>query len=146
MAERKKPGSEAKKTAKVETAKKEPKNAASKAAAKKTAAAPAAEPNPALAAPKPAGGPVTPVAPAPGPAAKVAPKPRPAPAAPKRVPEKAVRVTQVRSPAGRFAYQRATLRGLGLDRINRSSVLEDTPAVRGMIERVRHLVRIDPVA
>jgi len=62
------------------------------------------------------------------------------------VPEKAVKVTQVRSPAGRFAYQRATLRGLGLDRINRSRVLEDTPAVRGMIERVRHLVRIDPVA
>jgi large subunit ribosomal protein L30 len=55
-------------------------------------------------------------------------------------------VTQIRSPAGRFAYQRATLRGLGLDRINRSCVLEDTPAVRGMIERVRHLVRIDPVA
>jgi large subunit ribosomal protein L30 len=54
-----------------------------------------------------------------------------------------VKVTQVRSPAGRFAYQRATLRGLGLDRINRSNVLEDTPAVRGMIERVKHLVRID---
>jgi large subunit ribosomal protein L30 len=62
------------------------------------------------------------------------------------VPEKTVKVTQVRSPAGRYAYQRATLRGLGLDRINRSSVLEDTPAVRGMIERVKHLVRIDPAA
>jgi large subunit ribosomal protein L30 len=62
------------------------------------------------------------------------------------VPERAVKVTQIRSAAGRFAYQRATLRGLGLDRINRSRVLEDTPAVRGMIERVRHLVRIDPVA
>jgi large subunit ribosomal protein L30 len=55
-------------------------------------------------------------------------------------------VTQIRSAAGRFANQRATLRGLGLDRINRSRVLEDTLAVRGMIERVRHLVRIDPVA
>ncbi|HKF70593.1 MAG TPA: 50S ribosomal protein L30 [Stellaceae bacterium] len=62
------------------------------------------------------------------------------------MPEKAVKVTQVKSPAGRFAYQRATLRGLGLDRINRSRVLEDTPAVRGMIERVKHLVRIDAVA
>ncbi|HXP76791.1 MAG TPA: 50S ribosomal protein L30 [Stellaceae bacterium] len=55
-------------------------------------------------------------------------------------------MTQVRSAAGRFAYQRATLRGLGLGQINCSRVLEDTPAVRGMIERVRHLVRIDPVA
>ncbi|HKX06927.1 MAG TPA: 50S ribosomal protein L30 [Stellaceae bacterium] len=62
------------------------------------------------------------------------------------MPEKTVKVTQVRSPAGRYAYQRATLRGLGLDRINRSSVLEDTPAVRGMIARVQHLVRIDPAA
>src|SRR5579885_930310 len=86
---------------------------------------------------------------APAPAARApeskAAAPKPAPKA-KQAPEKTVKVTQVRSPAGRFAYQRATLRGLGLDRINRSSVLEDTPAVRGMIERVRHLVRIDPVA
>ena len=73
-------------------------------------------------------------------------EPKKAAPKPKRVPEKAVKVTQLRSPAGRFAYQRATLKGLGLDRINRSRVLEDTPAVRGMIERVRHLVRIDPVA
>jgi len=59
---------------------------------------------------------------------------------------KTVRVTQVRSPAGRYAYQRATLRGLGLDKMNRSRVLEDTPAVRGMIERVKHLIRVEPVA
>ncbi len=115
----KKPEGEAKKkVAKPEGAKKEPK----KAAAKK----PAAEAAP------------------PAPAAKAA-APKPAPK-PKRAPEKTVKVTQVRSPAGRFAYQRATLRGLGLDRINRSNVLEDTPAVRGMIQRVKHLVRIDPVA
>ena len=123
----KRPEADAKKKApKAEAAKKAPK----KAAAKKPAAeaAPAAAPAPAA-----------PVA-----KAKVA-APRPAPA-PKRVPEKTVKVTQVRSPAGRYAYQRATLRGLGLDRINRSSVLEDTPAVRGMIERVKHLVRIDPAA
>ena len=144
MAEKKKPEAEARKKApKPEAANKEPKKAAPKAAAKKAAAAPA-EPAPADAPAAPA-----PVAAAPrrAPAAKVIlPKPRPAPPAPKRIPEKAVKVTQIRSPAGRFAYQRATLRGLGLDRINRSCVLEDTPAVRGMIERVRHLVRIDPVA
>ena len=139
MAEKeKKPAGEVKKKApKAEAAKKEPKKAAPKAAAKKAPtaeAAPVAAHAPAEPRPAPA------AAPKPAPAAKVAaPKP-------KRVPEKAVKVTQLRSPAGRFAYQRATLKGLGLDRINRSRVLEDTPAVRGMIERVRHLVRIDPVA
>ena len=123
----KKPEADAKKKApKAAAAKKEPK----KAAAKKPAAeiVPAAAPAPAA-----------PVAEAKIAAPKAEPKP-------KRVPEKTVKVTQVRSPAGRYAYQRATLRGLGLDRINRSSVLEDTPAVRGMIERVKHLVRIDPAA
>ena len=132
----KKPEADAKKKApKAEAVKKEPKKAAPKAAAKKAASPPEAVSS------------AAPAQPTAAPAAKVAaPKPRPAPPAPKRAPEKAVKVTQVRSPAGRFAYQRATLRGLGLDRINRSRVLEDTPAVRGMIERVRHLVRIDPVA
>ena len=137
MAEKeKKPEADAKKKApKAEAVKKEPKKAAPKAAAKKAASPPEAVSS------------AAPAQPTAAPAAKVAaPKPRPAPPAPKRAPEKAVKVTQVRSPAGRFAYQRATLRGLGLDRINRSRVLEDTPAVRGMIERVRHLVRIDPVA
>src|SRR5579862_9528011 len=129
-----KPEGEARKKApKPEGAKKEPK----KAAAKKPAEAPLAETAAPAAMPKPASS-------SPPKAVKAAaPKPTPKP---KRVPEKTVKVTQVRSPAGRFAYQRATLRGLGLDRINRSNVLEDTPAVRGMIERVRHLVRIDPIA
>jgi len=141
MAEKeKKPEREGKKKApKAEAANKEPKKAAPKAAATKAVtaeAAPVAAAAPAEARPA--------AAPKPAPAPKVAaPKPPPAP---RRVPEKAVKVTQVRSPAGRFAYQRATLKGLGLDRINRSRVLEDTPAVRGMIERVRHLVRTDPVA
>jgi large subunit ribosomal protein L30 len=53
-----------------------------------------------------------------------------------------VKVTQIGSPIGRQAYQRATLKGLGLDKINRSSVLEDTPSIRGMIENVKHLVRV----
>ncbi|HUB96763.1 MAG TPA: 50S ribosomal protein L30 [Stellaceae bacterium] len=54
-------------------------------------------------------------------------------------------MTQVKSPAGRYAYQRATLKGLGLNKMNRTRVLEDTPSVRGMIEAVKHLIRIDPV-
>ena len=51
-------------------------------------------------------------------------------------------VRQIGSPIGRQAYQRATLKGLGLSKMHRSRVLEDTPAVRGMIEQVQHL-RVD---
>ena len=57
--------------------------------------------------------------------------------------DKKVKITQVGSPIGRETYQEATLKGLGLNRLNRSRVLEDTPSVRGMIERVRHLVRVE---
>jgi large subunit ribosomal protein L30 len=51
-------------------------------------------------------------------------------------------VEQIKSPIGRPASQRATLIGLGLNRIGRRSSLEDTPAVRGMIAKVAHLVRV----
>jgi large subunit ribosomal protein L30 len=51
-------------------------------------------------------------------------------------------VEQIRSPIGRPASQRATLTGLGLNRIGQRSSLEDTAAVRGMIAKVAHLVRI----
>ena len=54
-----------------------------------------------------------------------------------------VKVTQIGSPIGRQAYQRATLKGLGLNKLRRTKVLEDTPAVRGMIESVRHLIEVD---
>jgi large subunit ribosomal protein L30 len=54
-----------------------------------------------------------------------------------------VRVTQVGSPIGRRKDQRETLKGLGLDKMHRTRDLEDTPAVRGMIEKVRHLVRVE---
>ncbi|MEE8499137.1 MAG: 50S ribosomal protein L30, partial [Kiloniellales bacterium] len=49
---------------------------------------------------------------------------------------KKLKVTQVASPIGRTKDQRATLIGLGLNKINRSRELEDTPAVRGMIAKV----------
>jgi large subunit ribosomal protein L30 len=61
----------------------------------------------------------------------------------KKSDKKTVRVTQVASPAGRYAYQRQTLIGLGLNKMRRSRELEDTAAVRGMINKVRHLVRLD---
>jgi large subunit ribosomal protein L30 len=54
-----------------------------------------------------------------------------------------VTVRQIASAAGREAYQRATLKGLGLDKLNRVKTLEDTPAVRGMIARVHHLIRVE---
>ncbi|SCA55281.1 50S ribosomal subunit protein L30 [Candidatus Terasakiella magnetica] len=56
--------------------------------------------------------------------------------------KKTVKVQQVGSPIGRKKDQRATLVGLGLNKINRVSELEDTPSVRGMIAKVQHLVEI----
>lgn len=56
---------------------------------------------------------------------------------------KTITVTQTGSPIGRRKDQRQTLVGLGLDKMNRSRTLEDTPAVRGMIEKVKHLVRVE---
>ena len=59
--------------------------------------------------------------------------------------EKVVRVTQVGSPIGRRRDQRQTLIGLGLNKMHRTRELEDSPAVRGMIAKVSHLVRIEEV-
>ena len=56
-----------------------------------------------------------------------------------------LRVTQTGSPIGRPADQRRTLIGLGLNRMGRTRELEDTPAVRGMLVKVRHLVRWEDV-
>jgi len=56
--------------------------------------------------------------------------------------KKTVTVQQVRSAIRRPQNQTQTLKGLGLNKINRTRTLEDTPAVRGMIRKVRHLVRV----
>ena len=53
-----------------------------------------------------------------------------------------VKVTLVRSVAGTTTDHRATVRGLGLRRLNSSRVLEDTPAVRGMINKVSYLIKV----
>ena len=55
---------------------------------------------------------------------------------------KTITVEQIGSPIRRVAAQRQTLIGLGLNKINRRSTLPDTPATRGMIESVKHLVRV----
>ncbi|WP_319773173.1 50S ribosomal protein L30 [Breoghania sp.] len=56
--------------------------------------------------------------------------------------EKTITVEQIGSPIRRPVDQRATLVGLGLNKMHRRSTLEDTPAVRGMIRKVQHLVRV----
>jgi len=56
---------------------------------------------------------------------------------------KTVKITQVGSPIGRRHDQEATLVGLGLNKRHRTRELEDTPAVRGMISKVRHLLRVE---
>ena len=54
-----------------------------------------------------------------------------------------IKVTQTGSHIGRERDQRATLVGLGLNKINRSRVFEDTPCIRGMIAKVSHLVKFE---
>ncbi len=56
---------------------------------------------------------------------------------------KTVRITQIGSPIRRQKDQRATLVGLGLNKMHRTRELEDTPSVRGMIDKVKHLVRVE---
>ena len=56
--------------------------------------------------------------------------------------QKTVKVKLVRSPIGTRSDHRATVRGLGLRRVNSESVLVDTPAVRGMINKVSYLVKV----
>ncbi len=57
--------------------------------------------------------------------------------------KKTLKVTQIGSPIGRRKEQRATLVGLGLNKMHKTRELEDTPAVRGMIRKVHHLVKFE---
>jgi large subunit ribosomal protein L30 len=57
--------------------------------------------------------------------------------------KKLLTVIQIGSPIGRRADQEATLKGLGLNKRHRRRVLEDTPAIRGMIDKVKHLIRVE---
>ncbi len=54
-----------------------------------------------------------------------------------------LKVTQIKSPIGREGSQRKTLIGLGLNKIGRTRELEDTPSVRGMINKVKHLIKVN---
>ena len=57
--------------------------------------------------------------------------------------ETRIRIRWVRSAIGYDRRQRATLRGLGLKRLQQAVELKDTPAIRGMIDKVRHLVIVE---
>ena len=54
-----------------------------------------------------------------------------------------IQVTQIKSVIGRKPGQKETLIGLGLNKLNKTSVLEDTSSVRGMVNKVKHLVRVE---
>ena len=56
--------------------------------------------------------------------------------------KKTIKVTQIKSPIGRKAYQRQTLIGLGLNKMHRTVEVDDTPSIRGMITKVDHLVKV----
>jgi large subunit ribosomal protein L30 len=55
-----------------------------------------------------------------------------------------LKVTQIMSPIGRKPGQRDTLIALGLDKMNRSSEVADTPSIRGMLRKVHHLIKVEP--
>ena len=60
----------------------------------------------------------------------------------KKSASRTVTVQQIGSPLRREPSQRQTLIGLGLNKMRRTQILEDTPAIRGMINKVAHLVRV----
>jgi len=57
-----------------------------------------------------------------------------------------LKVTLKHSAIGRSAKQLATIKGLGLRKIGSSRILENTPAVRGMVKKVLHLVQVEEIA
>ncbi|GGI92929.1 50S ribosomal protein L30 [Shewanella gelidii] len=57
--------------------------------------------------------------------------------------KKTIKVTQTKSAIGRLPKHRATLTGLGLRRINHTVEVEDTPSVRGMINKVYYMVSVE---
>ena len=56
-----------------------------------------------------------------------------------------IKIRQLKSPIGRNNKQRKTLISLGLNKINRERTLESNPAIQGMIDKVKHLIKVDEV-
>jgi large subunit ribosomal protein L30 len=63
--------------------------------------------------------------------------------APKKDSKDTIKVTLVRSPIGTQPKHRETVRGLGLKRMNQTVELEDTPSVRGMVNKINYMVRVE---
>jgi len=63
----------------------------------------------------------------------------------KKVNDKKIKVIQIGSSIGRKYDQEQTLIGLGLNKMHRNSILEDTPSIRGMIKKVQHLVKVETI-
>lgn len=59
------------------------------------------------------------------------------------MPKKSVKIKLVKSPSGRLPKHRACVAGLGLRRVGSVSELEDTPAVRGMIDKIAYLLEVE---
>ena len=58
---------------------------------------------------------------------------------------KKIKIVQIGSPIGRKQDQQRTLVGLGLNKMHKTSILDDTPSIRGMIKKVQHLIKIELV-
>lgn len=63
----------------------------------------------------------------------------------KKVKKAQVKVTQIGSPIGRESSQKLNLIGLGLNKMHKTRTLENTPSVMGMINKVKHLVKVEEV-
>ena len=55
-----------------------------------------------------------------------------------------IKITQTGSPIGRKPGQKDTLKALGLNKMGRSNVVEDTPSIRGMVDKIAHMLKIEP--
>lgn len=58
---------------------------------------------------------------------------------------KKIKITQIRSAIGKLENQKRTIRALGIKKMNYSVVQEDTPVIRGMINEVKHLIKIEEI-
>jgi len=54
-----------------------------------------------------------------------------------------IKITLVKSPIGKPASQRAVLQGLGLNKLNKTVTRQDTPEIRGMVNKVSHMLKVD---
>jgi large subunit ribosomal protein L30 len=54
-----------------------------------------------------------------------------------------IKITLIRSHIGRPANQRAVLHGLGLNKVNKTVVLKNTPEIKGMVNKVSHLLKVE---